>query len=67
VPALLHLTDTQLVTLAITLLAIFIAMLVNNHRMTRADRAETNAKLDSILAFMANIEQRVTRLEDRGN
>ena len=122
-------TDTQLVTLAITLLAIFIAMLVNNHRMAdlrtdvglritdlgtrfeqrfvdmdkrfeqrfadvdkrfldfnqrfldmnrhiddmadilraemRADRAETNAKLDSILAFMANIDQRVTRLEDR--
>ena len=27
-------TDTQLLTLAITLLAIFIAMLVNNHRMT---------------------------------
>ena len=139
-----------MVTLAITLLAIFIAMLVNNHRMTdlrtdvglritdfgsrmdqrfadmdkrfeqrfesidrrfeavdkrfemmdkrfeiidkrfeavdkrfedmnrhiddmavilraemRADRAETNAKLDSILAFMANIDQRTTRLEDR--
>ena len=88
-------TDTQLVTMAITLLGIFIAMLVNNHRMAvdqrflnfnqrfldmnrhiddmasmlraemRADRAETNAKLDSILAFMANIDQRVIRLEDR--
>jgi len=31
----------------------------------RADRAETNAKLDSILAFMVNIDQRTTRLEDR--
>ena len=31
----------------------------------RADRGETNAKLDSILAFMANIDQRVIRLEDR--
>ena len=136
-------TDTQLVTMAITLLGIFIAMLVNNHRMAdlrtdvglrisdlgmrfeqrfvdmdkrfeqrfeavdrrfaevdkrfeavdqrfldfnqrfldmnrhiddmasmlraemRADRAETNAKLDSILPFMANIDQRVIRLEDR--
>jgi hypothetical protein len=111
-------TDTQLLTVAITLVAIFIAMLVNNHRMTdlrtdvglrisdlgtrfdqrfsevdkrfaqvdqrfldmnrhiddmatmlraemRADRAETNAKLDSILTLMANMDQRVTRLEDR--
>jgi hypothetical protein len=31
----------------------------------RADRAETNAKLDSILTLMANVDQRVTRLEDR--
>jgi hypothetical protein len=148
-------TDAQLVTIAVTLLAIFIAMQVNNHRMTdlrtdvglritelgtrfdqrfvdvdrrfsevdkrfeqfekrfeqidqrfsqidqrfaqidqrfaqvdqrfidtnrhiddkfnllaaqmRADRAETNGKLDSILAFMANIDQRVTRLEERNN
>ena len=125
-------TDTQLVTIAITLVAILIAMLVNNQRMSdlrtdvglrigdvgtrfeqrfadidkrfgdmdkrfgdvdkrfadfnqrfldmnrhiddmatmlraemRADRAETNAKLDSILALMANVDQRVTRLEDR--
>ena len=27
-------TDTQLLTVAITLIAIFIAMLVNNHRMS---------------------------------
>jgi hypothetical protein len=136
-------TDTQLLTVAITLFAIFIAMLVNNHRMTdlrtdvglritdlgtrfeqrfidvdkrfeqvnqrfeqvdkrfeqvdkrfeqverrfdqrfldmnrqmadmatmlraemRADHAETNAKLDSILTLMANMDQRVTKLEDR--
>ena len=96
----LDMTDTQLLTVAITLVAIFIAMLVNNHRMTdlrtdvglrfeavdkrlddmnrhiddmvnmlraemRADRAETNGKLDSILTLMANMDQRVTRLEDR--
>ena len=86
-------TDTQLLTVAITLVGIFIAMLVNNHRMTdlradvgqrfvdvnrhiddmaavlraemRADRLETNAKLDSILTLLANMDQRVTRLEDQ--
>jgi DNA anti-recombination protein RmuC len=31
----------------------------------RTDRAETNAKLDSILAFMANIDQRVMRPENQ--
>ena len=33
----------------------------------RADRAETNTKLDSILTLMANMDQRITRLEDRGH
>ena len=97
-------TDTQLLTIAITLAGIFIAMLVNNHRMTdlrvdvgnrfndfgrdinqrfadtnchiddmvavlraemKADRLETNSKLDSILTMMAGLDQRLTRLEDR--
>jgi hypothetical protein len=86
-------TDTQLLTVAITLLAIFIAMLVNNQRMTdlrtdvgqrltdtgrriddlgavlraemRADRLETNGKLDAILSMMAGMDQRVTKLEER--
>ena len=137
-------TDTQLLTVAITLLAIFIAMLVNNHRMSdlrtdvgtrigdlnrefgqrfvdtnrhiddmanllraemKADRIEnsarfvemkaetnakfaemkaetnarfaemkvetnkrfdeTNTKLDSILTFLASMDQRIIRLEER--
>ena len=97
-------TDTQLLTIAITLAGIFIAMLVNNHRMTdlrvdvgnrfndfgrdinqrfadtnrhiddmvavlraemKADRLETNSKLDSILTMMAGMDQRITPLEDR--
>jgi hypothetical protein len=79
-------TDTQLLTVAITLLGIFIAMLVNNQRMTdlrtdigrriddlaavlraemRADRLETNGKLDALLTMMAGMDQRVTKLEER--
>jgi len=31
----------------------------------KADRLETNSKLDSILTMMAGMDQRLTRLEDR--
>jgi hypothetical protein len=70
-------TDTQLVTLAITLLAIFIAMLVNNHRMTdlRTDVglriSDLGTRVEQRFVDMDRrfeqrfIDQRVTRLEDR--
>ena len=92
-------TDSQLMTTCITLLGIFLAMMVNNHRIghldrriddmrdvlraeMRAERAETSqrfaevesrfvsleAKIDKyhevVLRMLADIGQRVSRLED---
>ena len=68
-------TDTQLLTIAITLAGIFIAMLVNNHRMTdlRVDVgnrfndinqrfADTNRHIDDMVAVL-RAEMKGDRLE----
>ncbi len=76
------LTDTQILTLVLTLLGIFAASWFNNSRIgdihRRIDdmrdvlRAEmrleferTNGKIDALLKLVADIDQRVTKLEAR--
>ena len=83
------LTDTQILTLVLTLLGIFAASWFNNSRigdihhriddMRDALRAEmkvmqaeinlqferTNSKIDALLKLVADIDQRVTKLEAR--
>jgi hypothetical protein len=68
-------TDTQILTLAITLLGIFAASWFNNSRIgdvkdvLRAEMSlqfeRTNNKIDAILKLVADIDQRVTALEGR--
>jgi hypothetical protein len=79
-------TDTQLLTTCITLVGIFLAMMLNNHRIDdlrdvlraemRADRAETKARFasleakmdrnqETLLRILAEIDRRVSRLEER--
>ena len=61
-------TDTQLLKIAITLAGIFIAMLVNNHRMTdlRVDVGnrfnDTNRHIDDMVAVL-RAEMKGDRLE----
>ena len=83
------LTDTQILTLVLTLLGIFAASWFNNSRIgdvkdtfraeMKAMQAEinlqfertnnqferTNSKIDALLKLVADIDQRVTKLEAR--
>ncbi len=80
-------TDAQMISIAITVLAIFGGVLVNNVRLgdvkealraeAKADKAEImhviadlrriiEANHDTTLRMLADIDQRVTRLEARG-
>ncbi len=83
------LTDTQILTLVLTLLGIFAASWFNNSRIgdihrriddmrdvlrseMRLERTEmrieferTNGKIDALLKLVADIDQRVTKLEAR--
>jgi F0F1-type ATP synthase delta subunit len=66
-------TDTQLLTTCITLVSIFLAMMVNNHRINdlrdviraemRADRAETKAQFVSVDARFASVDARFASIE----
>jgi len=80
-------TDAQLISISITVLAIFGGVLVNNARLgdlkealraeARADKSEIvniiselrrliESNHDTTLRMLADIDQRVTRLEARG-
>jgi hypothetical protein len=72
-------TDTQLLTTGITLLGIFTAMMINNHRIDdirdvlraemRADSAEKNARFGALESKMDKYHEVVLRMladmEDR--
>jgi hypothetical protein len=67
--------DTQILTLCVTMLGIFAASWFNNSRIGDVKdvlRAEmnlhferTNNKIDALLKLVADIDQRVTKLEGR--
>jgi hypothetical protein len=80
-------TDAQLISISITVLAIFGGVLINNSRLgdvkevlraeAKADKSEIlnmiaelrriiEANHDTTLRMLADIDQRVTRLEARG-
>jgi F0F1-type ATP synthase delta subunit len=66
-------TDTQLLTTCITLLGIFTAMMVNNHRINHLDRriddmrdllrAEMNARFAQVDARFIQVDARFASLE----
>ncbi len=65
-------TDTQLLTTGITLVGIFTAMMINNHRIDdirdvlraemRAERAETNARFAALESKMDKYHEVVLRM-----
>jgi hypothetical protein len=67
-------TDTQLLTTCITLLGIFTAMMVNNHRINHLDRriddmrdllrAEMNARFTQVDARFAGLEAKMDKYHE---